>query len=108
MSYFTDMINMPCKSRYLFKVKCTPGDFCKGFIQPCIAFTVNGVTGLAVSPGFSHNDQPENTTGPSGSISGLKYMKNICQFIHPILNLSNRSQYITISVIELWKVLQIK
>lgn len=75
---------MPYKSRYLFKVKWAPSDFNIGFIQPRIAFAVNGVNGLAVSPGFSHNDQPENSTGPSGCVSGMEYMKNFLQFIHSI------------------------
>lgn len=37
---------------------------------------------LAVSPGLSHNDQPETSTVPSGRVSGRKYIKNIYQFMH--------------------------
>lgn len=75
---------MSYKSRYLFKVKWAPSDFDIGFIQPCIAFAVNGVNGLAVSPGFSHNAQPKNRRGPSVCVSGMEYMKNFLQFIHSI------------------------
>lgn len=84
MSYYIDMSHMPYQSRYLFKVKWASSDFKVGFIQPCIAFAVNGMNGLAVSPGFSHNDQPESSTGPSGTVSGVEYMKNFFQFIHSI------------------------
>ena len=41
--------------------------------------------GLAVSPGLSHNDQPETSTVPSGRVSGRKHMKNIYQFMRFIL-----------------------
>ena len=84
MSYYINMSHMPYQSIYLFKVKWAPGDFDVGFIQPCIAFAVNSVNGLAVSPGFSHNDQPENSTRPSVSVSGMEYMKNFFQCIHSI------------------------
>jgi hypothetical protein len=59
---------------------------CDFYVQLRITlFSLSMVLVLAESPGLSHNDEPENSIIPYGSVSGVKYMKSIYQLIHPIL-----------------------